>query len=72
MPHRAPKNIAFLVIEDWFEIRRGKLEHLQRALGIGTDLAVGYSVQIVDPKRDQRARHNRAIAPDVVVHICNS
>src|ERR1700732_1468237 len=51
------------------ERRRGELEHLQRALRIGTDLAVGYSVQIVVAKRDQRARHNRAIAPVGVVFI---
>ena len=49
--------------------RRGKLEHLDGALGVGMHFGVGNSVQIVDAKRDQGARHDRAIAPVGVVLV---
>ena len=51
------------------EGRRGELEHSEGALRIGTHLAVGYPVQIINSKRDKGARHDGEVALVRVVFV---
>src|SRR5208283_3507856 len=46
-----------------------KLEHLEGASRIGMQLAVGYPVQIISPKRDKSARNDREVTPVRVVLV---